>query len=109
MPNLMTRPSRSGAFAVISWHAPSTDVMRAAVLALALCAALVSPAFGFYLPGVAPQDYARVRAPSPPREGPQIVHFPGRQRAGDSSDRFSSHALVFPPPPLPNRGSDDDM
>jgi hypothetical protein len=72
----MTRPSRSGAFAVISWHAPSTDVMRAAVLALALCAALVSPAFGFYLPGVAPQDYARVRAPSPPRD-PRSFIFRG--------------------------------
>ena len=92
----MTGPSRSPGVAVIEYR--RTDVMRAAVLALALCAALVSPAFGFYLPGVAPQDYARVRAPSPPREGPQIVHFPGRQRAGDSSDGFSSHALVFPPP-----------
>ena len=42
--------------------------MRVAVLVLALCAALASPALGFYLPGVAPQDYARVRgAPRPSR------------------------------------------
>ena len=42
--------------------------MRVAVLVLALCAALANPALGFYLPGVAPQDYARVRgAPRPSR------------------------------------------
>ena len=42
--------------------------MRVAVLVLALCAALASPVLGFYLPGVAPQDYARVRgAPRPSR------------------------------------------
>jgi hypothetical protein len=44
--------------------------MRVAVLVLALCAALASPALGFYLPGVAPQDYARVRGAPPPPPPP---------------------------------------
>ena len=49
--------------------------MRYAVVALAVTAMLVAPASAFYLPGVAPQDYARVRGRcdfffffSPPRQ-----------------------------------------
>ena len=35
--------------------------MRYAIVALAVTAVLVAPTGAFYLPGVAPQDYARVR------------------------------------------------
>ena len=36
--------------------------MRCTIVALAVTAMLVAPTGAFYLPGVAPQDYARVRA-----------------------------------------------
>ena len=75
--------------------------MRVAVLVLALCAALANPALGFYLPGVAPQDYARVRG-APPSLPPQInifistahqrsVDFP-RTRSTPFASPPSSHA-----------------
>ena len=35
--------------------------MRYAIVALAVTAVLIAPTGAFYLPGVAPQDYARVR------------------------------------------------
>ena len=50
--------------------------MRVAVLVLALCAALANPALGFYLPGVAPQDYARVRGPPRPPPTRSTFSFP---------------------------------
>lgn len=50
--------------------------MRVAVLVLALCAALVNPALGFYLPGVAPQDYARVRGGARPSRPRSTFSFP---------------------------------
>ena len=80
--------------------------MRVAVLVLALCAALANPALGFYLPGVAPQDYARVRG-APPSLPPQInifistahqrsVDFP-RTRSTPFAPPPSSHADPEPP------------
>ena len=74
--------------------------MRVAVLVLALCAALANPALGFYLPGVAPQDYARVRgAPPVPPAPDQHFHFHG----SPTFSRFSSHAFdpIRAPPPHP--------
>jgi transmembrane 9 superfamily protein 2/4 len=63
--------------------------MRVAVLVLALCAALANPALGFYLPGVAPQDYARVRGAPRPSAPDQHFHFHG----SPTFSRFSSHAF----------------
>jgi hypothetical protein len=73
--------------------------MRVAVLVLALCAALANPALGFYLPGVAPQDYARVRGAPRPSAPDQHFHFHG----SPTFSRFSSHAFdpIRAPPLIP--------
>ena len=86
--------------------------MRVAVLVLALCAALANPALGFYLPGVAPQDYARVRAaprPSRPRSTfsfPRLTNVQSIFLARVRPHSRPPHPTLTPNPPIDHQ---DDL